>query len=66
MNWDTLAARIALARALLVATRETKAAARNQRHIAVIRRALDRLMRSGAKPMLRANDRGTPVHKQKG
>lgn len=42
---DTLAERIARAKALLTLSRETRAAARNQRHVAVLRRALNRLVR---------------------
>ena len=41
-EWDE---RIAQAKALLAITRQTTAAARNQRHTAVLQRALDKLMR---------------------
>ena len=45
VNPDTWAARVARAKALCVLAREIRAAARNQRHVAVLRRALDRRMR---------------------
>lgn len=40
-----LADRIAQTKVLLVVTRETRAAARNQRHMAALHRALDKLVR---------------------
>jgi len=51
---ETLTARIERAKTLLIAAREAKAVARNQRHIAVLRRALDRLTRLAAPLPLRA------------
>jgi len=50
----TLAARIARARTLLIAARETRGIARNLRNVAVLRRALDNLERQASPLSLRA------------
>jgi len=52
MDLGTLAARIARTKALLNAAREAAAVVRNQRHIAILRRELDKLTRPTATPLL--------------